>query len=223
MHNQLLLKAFKKAKKEIQSDKKTRLAKHLSDYIFKDSGEVYGEKSLRTYFTKAQNKTGEAIELKSYVAHSLSKYLGYENFPHFLKEETNLVKEANGGFTVNFIHTNKIIYVASILFVLTVFFSYHTLKKDCMAWKDTSYERINCNVKMHSKSIPYDEIVFKNQKMVNPDCHYPFFTLDGHENLWYGKSVSGDIQFFTHYGLHPMTGKTLKPITQYMINKHICK
>ena len=30
------------------------------------------------------------------------------------------------------------------------------------------------------------------------------------------------LQYFTALGLHPETGKTLKPITQYMIDKYIC-
>ena len=64
--------------------------------------------------------------------------------------------------------------------------------------------------------------IFDNLKRVDPDCKYPFFKADGSENLWYGKSAKGKLEYFTSYGLHPVTGKTLDPITPYMIKKHIC-
>ena len=59
-------------------------------------------------------------------------------------------------------------------------------------------------------------------KKINPDCEYSFFNNDGSVRVWYGKNVSKELEFFTDLGLHPETGKTLKPITQYMIDKYVC-
>jgi hypothetical protein len=57
---------------------------------------------------------------------------------------------------------------------------------------------------------------------VTPNCEDEFFNEDGSVKLWYGKNKNKDLEYFTALGLHPETGKTLKPITQYMIDKYIC-
>lgn len=219
MHNKLLLKAFEKARKEIQTDKKTRLAKHLSDFIFENSGEMYGEKSLRNHFNIIQKS--EPIELKSYVTHSLSKYLGYHDFSHFIKENADVVENSKNNLKPK-MKSRKVIYASSLALTFAGILGYQVFKKDCMVWENRKYKSVNCDLKTSPKLIPYDKMLLKHQKQVTPDCYYPFFTSDGHENLWYGKSAKGEMQYFTLYGLHPVTGKTLKPITQYMIDKYIC-
>ncbi|MDT8415927.1 MAG: hypothetical protein RQ735_11195 [Flavobacteriaceae bacterium] len=222
MHRHLIIKAFEKAKRETLTDKKTRIAKHLSDYIFEETGEMYGEKSLRTHFTNASENAAENIEFKAYVANALCKYLGYNDFSHFLRENTVEVKESRSHFMSN-INGKKKVLSSMVIAVLIGFFGYNTLKKDCMVWQDGHYVKVNCNKEDHDKSVQYDKLIFESQKQIYPDCNYPFFKTDGRENLWYGKSAEGKLEFFTYYGLHPVNGKTLNPITQYMIKKYICK
>ncbi len=222
MHRYLIIKAFEKAKRETLTDKKTRMAKHLSDYIFEETGEVYGEKSLRTHFTNASENAAENIEFKAYVANALSKYLGYNDFSHFLRENTVGAKKAHSHFMSKINGKKKVLGSVAIAMFIG-FFGYNTLKKDCMAWQVDRYVKVNCNKGDHDKSVQYDKLIFESQKQIQPDCNYPFFKTDGRENLWYGKSAEGELEFFTHYGLHPVTGKTLNPITRYMINKYICK
>jgi len=41
--------------------------------------------------------------------------------------------------------------------------------------------------------------------------------------VWYGKSFDGSYDCFTAPGLHPETGKKLKPITEYIVKKHLLK
>ena len=38
--------------------------------------------------------------------------------------------------------------------------------------------------------------------------------------IWYSK-VNGKPEFFNTHGFHPVTGKPLKPITKYMIDKWV--
>jgi len=40
--------------------------------------------------------------------------------------------------------------------------------------------------------------------------------------IWYGRNIKKELEFFTSLGLHPETGKTLDPITDYMIKKYAC-
>ncbi len=48
------------------------------------------------------------------------------------------------------------------------------------------------------------------------------FKEDDSVRIWYGKNREGELEYFSSQGLHPQTGKTLKPITRYMIEKYIC-
>jgi hypothetical protein len=222
MHRDLILKAFEKTKKDIRTNKSTHLAKHLSDYIFEESRETYGEKSLRTYYKKAINNSSENIEFKGYVKEALSKYLGYRDYQHFLKENPS-EKNIKNSNLVAVIRKKKTTIGSIIIAVLMTYFGYDLTKKDCMAWVENSYyERLKCGEESEVKSIKYNKLIFDNLKRIDPDCNYPFFKADGSENLWYGKSAKGELEFFTYYGLHPVTGKTLDPITQYMIDKYIC-
>ena len=60
-------------------------------------------------------------------------------------------------------------------------------------------------------------------KKITPDCSTEFFDSHGNPKIWYGKNNKKELEYFTDLGLHPETGKTLDPITTYMIKKHICK
>ena len=53
--------------------------------------------------------------------------------------------------------------------------------------------------------------------------YYSFFRNGNYDNplVWYGKSPNKrEYEFFNHPGLHPETGKTLKPISKYIIKKY---
>jgi hypothetical protein len=54
-------------------------------------------------------------------------------------------------------------------------------------------------------------------------CETEFFDSNGEAKIWYGKNRKKELESFTAIGLHPETGKTLDPITVYMIRKYICK
>lgn len=222
MHRELIIKAFEKAKKEVQSVKLTHLSIHLSDYISEESGVVYGEKSLRTYYKKAIGNSEDNIEFKEYVKESLSKFIGYDDYQHYLKENLPKRKQNNNIFFSN-INRKRTVIGSIVIAVFIGYFGYDLTKKECMAWVDNShFERVKCEGTGEFKSIQYNKVVFDNFERATPDCNYPFFKTDGSENLWYGKSTKGELEFFTYYGLHPITGKTLDPITQYMIDKYIC-
>ena len=49
-----------------------------------------------------------------------------------------------------------------------------------------------------------------------------FTSKKGDVKIWYGKNIVKELEYFSLLGVHPETGKTLKPITEYMIKKHIC-
>ena len=99
---------------------------------------------------------------------------------------------------------------------------------DCMVWNKDHYEAVSCDIVSNKMSLvrpivtKKEESVISNFKKIKICDTTSFFKL-GKPCVWYGKSVDGNYDCFTAPGLHPETGKTLRPITEYMISKHILK
>ncbi|WP_157489897.1 hypothetical protein [Flavobacterium sp. CF136] len=99
---------------------------------------------------------------------------------------------------------------------------------DCMVWKKDHYEAVSCDIVSNKMSLmtpivtKKEENIISNFKKIKVCDTTSFFKL-GKPCVWYGKSADGNYDCFTAPGLHPETGITLKPITQYMISKHILK
>ncbi len=50
-----------------------------------------------------------------------------------------------------------------------------------------------------------------------------YFDEENEPKVWYRKISKDEIELLPTPGPHPVNGKTLKPISTYMINKYICK
>lgn len=234
MNSILLKRAFEKAKKEIDTEIKTRASKYLSDFIFEDTGEQYGERILRDKYNKVKNNETEKIELRNYVQEALSNFLGYDNYLHFInenkkenKDETVEEKIIEGLSFFDKIKTsikkNKIYLIVGLLSIISISIYQIVTKQKCMVWQEDHYVEVACDLSriQRGNSVLYKKDRIKSFKQIYPDSNYPFFTPDGAVTVWYGKNKKGDLEFFTDLGLHPETGKTLKPITQYMIDKYL--
>ncbi|AUC76833.1 hypothetical protein [Olleya sp. Bg11-27] len=234
MHKKLIIFAFEKAKKEeikkgIKTPSLTHLAKNISLIIEDYSGLAFGEKSLRNYYNSAIKENEETNIKQPKVINALCQYLGYEDYPEFYNQkgvlETNDItdnsfKKESQSFNFN----RKKIMSYSIIAIIIGYFGYDTTKKDCMIWvNNTHYELVSCDKKEDLRSLSKDQYILENFRRVKPDSTYPFFKINGAENLWYEKNNTGDLDYFTSYGAHPITGKTLKRITPYMIKTHIWK
>ncbi len=114
MHSNLLQQAFQKAQDTISSDKPTHLSRHLSDYIFEDSHEQFGEKSLRNYYKRLLEN--QEVCLKPFVVQSLCHYLGYESYDAYI---VNIPKKKKMmKFTIN----NKSKTSQAFMVIFTAFF-----------------------------------------------------------------------------------------------------
>lgn len=217
MYNSLIIKSFEKAKEEIHSDKPTHLAQHLSDYILEQSGEAYGEKSLRNHFTAAKN--GEPIELKRYVADALSVYLEYAGFKAFVKANPSSPQPPKP------FYKRYKWPLAGLVFILLVAWGYHQLTKErWMVWKDTHYVESKFDEKLLQEGILklYKEDRIGNFRKIKLHCDTPYRNPDGTVRVWYGKNKAGELEYFTSHGLHPETGKTLRELSKYMFDKYVC-
>ena len=93
-----------------------------------------------------------------------------------------------------------------------------------MQWQKNHYEVVDCTnenqqglLKQYD-IIPFDENQCKLIKIEVSDT--TTFFKNGNSLYWYCK-VNGKPEFFNTHGVHPETGKALKPVTEYIINKYI--
>jgi len=224
MHRKLIIVAFKRASEMIGSDKPHRLAEHISDYIQENSGETYGTRSLTDNYKLAKENSEKNIEFRQAIVQALCDFLGHEDFHKFqLKNQEH--RFTFGQKVLVAIKKNRRVFVVILIAFITIATITYVNKERWMEWQIDHYKEVpfdsdkltNGTLKLYNK----DRI--DHFRQVFPDCNYPFFKEDGSENLWYGKNKDGVYEYFTDLGLHPGTGSTLKKITKYMIEHHICE
>ncbi|MCV9934483.1 hypothetical protein OIU80_19560 [Flavobacterium sp. LS1R47] len=101
-------------------------------------------------------------------------------------------------------------------------------EENCMVWNKDHYEEVPCEKVSNTMTLfnpivtKKDESLISNFKKIKACDTTSFFKM-GKPCIWYGKSFDGSYEYFTAPGLHPETGKTLKSITPYIIDRHILK
>lgn len=98
---------------------------------------------------------------------------------------------------------------------------------ECMTWKTDHYEIVPCNTDvksfMRNTIVRLNEETLKYQKKITPCDTTTFFIAGGKPCVWYCKMPDGTVEFFSYPGLHPVTGETLKKITQHIVDKYAVK
>ncbi|WP_395051731.1 hypothetical protein [Flavobacterium sp.] len=96
--------------------------------------------------------------------------------------------------------------------------------RNCMVWVKNHYEAVEYDkVKDKAEVSPLNQGILDNFKKITVSDTTTFFRNGNYDNplVWYGKSPNKrEYEFFNHPGLHPETGKTLKPISKYIIKKY---
>ena len=120
------------------------------------------------------------------------------------------------------------LFIGGIMFIAcTSLVTNHILKEETrwMVWHEDHYIEVDFDsekYKMNQLKLLKEERIELFKKIL-PICgETTFFNGDGSVAIWYGKNKDKTLEYFTALGLHPETGKTLKPITGYMIEKYIC-
>ena len=97
--------------------------------------------------------------------------------------------------------------------------------KNCMVWVKNHYQAVEYDkVKDTADAIPLNQYVLDNFKKIAVSDTTTFFKNGDYNRplVWYGKSSNKkEYEYFNQPGLHPETGKTLKPISRYIIKKYI--
>jgi hypothetical protein len=162
------------------------------------------------------------LNFQPFVADALSVYLGYSDFAEFTLKERNSETKKTGSIKLDKKLIALAIAVTTIIIAVLVYKSVNTQR--WMVWQNNQYVEVSFDAKLLEKGKLklYKEDRIEKFKKVQPTCDYPFFDEVGNVKIWYGKNRNKNYEFFTGLGLHPETGKTLKPITTYMIEKYIC-
>lgn len=233
MHRKIILESFKKSEIALinlngKKPSNSGCAMYISEKIYGINSFVFGERSLRDLYNLAKSDTPKVVEIKQpQVVDALCKYLDYDDYADFVFKNTVKSKTRAKLNSMNISGKRKhniiiVCIIAILVIAITIYISID--KARWMIWHKDRYIEIDFDSKIHSveKLKVYDEVRIKKFNKISPSCEYLFFKKDGSVNVWYGKNAKKEIEFFTDLGRHPDTGKTLKPITQYMIDKYIC-
>ncbi|MGA9213183.1 hypothetical protein [Kaistella sp.] len=90
-------------------------------------------------------------------------------------------------------------------------------EKECMYWNNEEYIPIYCDeiISDHHVEQRKDDLM-KLRKITRPDTLTEQNALG---KVWYAKT-NKKVEFFTHYGINPTTGKTLKEVSKYILDKY---
>jgi len=235
MHQLLIIKTFKKVKDEEEKatgirPSTTAAAKIFSDYILENQKIPFGERSLSDYYRMSKKEDNKEVLIKHpKVVQAMCSFLGYGSFKDFNRahgitssekyNHTNVTKRV-----IIFLKKSKILIIVSSAIIVIMLILYSVTKQRWMVWNNEGYVEVNFDTQKHNlgQLKVYNEDRIKNFKKIPVDCNTDFFDPTGKVKIWYGKNIDKELEFFTSLGLHPETGKTLDPITNYMINKYIC-
>lgn len=135
---------------------------------------------------------------------------------NYLKFETKIL-------TSNFNKKKLVLFSIGIVLFITLFTFKGVIlnKNQCMQWQTDHYVTVNCEVKglvSISNIEPLDK-----QKLILKRIYICKTTpcwVNNKAVIWYCK-VGNKPQFFNTHGVHPETGKALKPISEYIFNKYV--
>ena len=212
MNKKLVDKVFEKAGKESEKASVFGRAEYLAEHIIEEYKFQVSSKTLMRYHKKEYSPSHPLTDY-------LSKYLGYENYVEFVSKESEPTsKPGDKGFK-----KNKAWIIALMLLLLlggSTYVGYQNGKEDCMIWKEDHFERIACSGIGNEELLPTFRL--ENLKKITPTDTITTFFKNGKVQVWYDKS-NKKLEFFTAPGIHPVNGKTLKPVTPYIIAKYIKK
>jgi len=234
MLEELLRQLFTKLEQEPNNDKKSKngnavyfIEKVLEERFKKFN--LISTRGLKDYYDKyvngKENASGEpTTELKNLI----SQYLGYDHFLDFenKRKETDpsLTKikatSTNKKLGIN-VHSIKKLGIPTMIIAFLLFGTRLTdvfKSDDCIVWKIDHYEKIDC--KNRSEKVSINNVDIERFRKIEVDTTTLFF-IKNEAVVWYGKSASGTLDYFSSRGKHPITSKELKPITQYIIHKYI--
>ncbi|MFS4445381.1 helix-turn-helix domain-containing protein [Maribacter sp. 2307UL18-2] len=218
MITKLFEEAFEEVGKKTANKTDSGRAAHLEYELREDFKVSVSGKSLIRYLK------GES-EPKVAVLDKIAEYLNYSNYKDYITRNGDDLGELNrdkGRTKV----TNKstkfksrnvwIAFIALIIGNLT-YIGFIDKEKNCMVWVNDHYEKSDCSGQALEFALNETELE-KFRKIEICDTTTFFKKYD--PVIWYDK-FNNRMEYFTYYGINPINGRTLRPITQTIIDNHV--
>jgi len=215
MTGDLLTQAFEKAGTESGKDSVNGKAEHLSEYLLAEFKFSVSTKSLTRYFKK---ESPPNQQVKNYLA----QFLGFDNYEDFVLKNSpgSAAKTEPGPLKKKETNFKRIALFSLLILAVTGISAYVGFKngeEKCMIWEDDHYIEISCTGSNEEQKLnPY---LLENLRRIVISDTTSFFK-NGAVQIWYDKS-NNLLEYFTAPGIHPQNGKTLKPVTSYIIDKYL--
>ncbi|WP_299671107.1 hypothetical protein [uncultured Polaribacter sp.] len=227
-------------KRELKKNKNaiaTFWVEELQEANFNDRNYVSIKKATRLYDKYVEGRENVIVkEPNKYLLDFMSQYVIDKDFDYYksTKEPTirsvDLINEPNKpevpkkpkDKTFKEKYKKPIAGISISLIFLAVFLIYkynNTNSGNCIVWNENHFETSSCKAKNAINNSFYT-INIDQFKKVEVDEETTFFE-NGKAIIWYGKSRSKKMEFFTSRGIHPETLKELDPVTEYIINKYV--
>jgi hypothetical protein len=226
VYKKIVIKAFEKAEEEINGKvSRNSIAKKISEELLSEFHySVSSRWLIDIYKDSVQCEEGKDVSIKSEHLEKLCSYLGFKDYQDYLQINAPdlRVDDDKTSSTLTGLQKALIGLILSTFIVISAF--YFLNRERWMLWDRDHYKEVSFEAKKVQSG---DLKVYKVErieyfKKINTDCNTSFFSEDQNVKIWYGKNFEGVLEYFTDLGKHPVTGKTLKPITVYMIRKHVC-
>lgn len=209
MSEALLQKAFEKAGKESGKASLHGKAEFLSEKLLEEYKFQVSGKTLTRYYRNE-------FSPKQDVQQHLARYLGYSgikdyNIAQGLMSEKRIPRRkfASRKYLLRFL-IFPVIGVSGYV-------GYEAAEEDCMIWRTDRFEQVPCSGSPDEQEL--NTFKLEDFRKVSLSDSTVFFK-DGEPGLWYYKT-GNKLELFSAPGLHPENGKTLRPITRYMIEKYL--
>ncbi|MCH4552214.1 hypothetical protein [Aestuariibaculum lutulentum] len=227
MKQKLFQEVFDRAAKQSGKDSKHGLAAHLEKVFMDEFKFSVNKVTFVRYYEKYIQGNGDiGNNPNTELLDKLSQYLGFSGYEDFVAgNEADARKNGKGSLRKeSFFKRHLITLIVSTLLLIGfgVYTSINTQR--WMVWKEDRYVEVDFDTEKYNlgQLKIYKEERIENFRQIQPDCSTQFFDRSGEVQLWYSKNENGDVDFFTSIGKHPITGKTLKGVTEYMIKKYVC-
>jgi hypothetical protein len=225
MKEKLFKQAFKKAEQQCGKTSKNGISTHLENVFTMELNFQTSKMTFSRYYEQFVEESSDRIMNPSTdLLNKLAEYIGctsYEDFVTRIKLPPKPPKTSKG---ITFLERYKWIILFVLLTIIVVVLLLQLNKQRWMIWDKTHYVEVAFDLKKYDvgQLKLYNEERINDFRKIEVDYQTQYKNPDETPRVWYGKNYKKELEYFTSYGMHPETGKYLKPLSDHMFNKHVC-
>jgi len=200
---------FVKINKNISKTEDVAANEETNFYSEEPSVESSNDEVEKTVNDEVVDKRSDVVE----IGVNTPEVIGFSDEVSFKKQRNVSFKKIG------------IIGIVAVIVGISLFLNFRNwATKDCMIWKGDKYEAVDCNQTINSfaeTTLPKDDKLIEEFRKMKVDTKTLFFDKKGNPKIWYVKNPNGTLEFYNQPGLQPETGKTLRPISRYIIQEYV--